>query len=143
MFAKAEWFERRKYGGWGVTPKCWQGWVYILAVLLSFVIIQAIPVLDLEFRLFLTLAWVIFLMIDIIPVMITLKKDEREHKNEALAERNAAWFMSTVLVLGVLYEIIISVLDHEILLNWFMVVALIGGVIVKSLSNYALDKRGV
>lgn len=29
MIAQKEWFGRRKYTGWGVTPKTWQGWVYI------------------------------------------------------------------------------------------------------------------
>lgn len=29
MFAKTEWFQKRKYGGWGLTPRTWQGWAYV------------------------------------------------------------------------------------------------------------------
>jgi len=75
--------------------------------------------------------------------MVTLKKDEREYKNEAIAERNAAWFMVLVLVIGILYEIILSGMNNEFSINWFVVLALFGGVIVKAVSNYNLDHKGV
>jgi len=26
MIGNPEWFQRRKYGGWGIFPKTWQGW---------------------------------------------------------------------------------------------------------------------
>ena len=29
MVGKPNWFKRRKYGGWGLTPATWQGWAYI------------------------------------------------------------------------------------------------------------------
>lgn len=38
MIARADWFRRRKYGGWGVSPRTWQGWAYIVAILLPFII---------------------------------------------------------------------------------------------------------
>ena len=44
MIAQASWFERRKYGGWGVTPKAWQGRVYLAITLGLFAIFQSIPV---------------------------------------------------------------------------------------------------
>jgi predicted Co/Zn/Cd cation transporter (cation efflux family) len=143
MIARPEWFKRRKYGGWGVTPKTWQAWVYMALVMGIIILIQAMPFWDDQQRVIITGFWVAFLMVDIIPVMVTLNRDEREYKNEAIAERNAAWFMSTVLVLGVLVELMLSALNQEILVDWFLVVALIGGLIVKSVSNYLLDKKGV
>ena len=74
--------------------------------------------------------------------MVTMKKDEREYKNEAIAERNASWFMVLVLVIGIMYEFVISGLNHELSINGFMVLALFGGAIVKGVSNYLMDKKG-
>lgn len=143
MIAKPEWFERRKYFGWGVTPRNWQGWVYTLAIIALLVIFQAMPNWDAQVRTAGTVLWAAFILLDILPIMVTLKKDEREYKNEAIAERNAAWFMVMILVIGILYEVVISGLYHEFSINWFMVLALFGGAIVKAVSNYNLDNKGV
>jgi hypothetical protein len=141
MIAQKKWFERRKYGGWGVSPKTWQGWVYIACILLPFMIFQALPFWTMQTRMIVTAAWLGFLFLDIVPVMIALPKDEREYKIEAIAERNAAWFMSLVLVIGVFYEIVKSSLAQELSVNIFLVFALFGGAIVKSISNYTLERK--
>lgn len=143
MIAQKEWFKRRKYGGWGVSPKTWQGWVYMLLVILPFVIIQGLPVWSMEARLLFTLVWLVFLFADIFPLMISLKRDERELKIEALAERNAAWFMSLVLVLGIVYETVVSALAQTFSVNIFIILALLGGAFVKSVSNYILEKESI
>lgn len=142
MIAKPEWFKPRKYSGWGVTPRSWQGWAYTLAILVPLVIFLAIPDLDSQIRTTGTVLWMAFVVLDLLPVMIMAKKDEREFKNEAIAERNASWFMVMVLVMGILYELLISGLSHELSINWFMVLALFGGAIVKGISNYRMDKKG-
>ncbi len=143
MIAKKSWFKRRKYGGWGVSPKSWQGWLYIALVILPFIIFQILPYWSTEIRVYVTLGWVVFLMLDILPIMITLRRDEREFKNEAVAERNAAWFMVMVLVIGLIYEILSSALNQDFQINWFLVVALFGGALIKTISNIYLDKKGV
>ena len=142
MIAQPEWFKQRKYSGWGVCPRNWKGWAYILAVIVPLVIFQAIPDLNVQVRTAGTVLWVAFVVLDILPVMVTMKKDEREYRNEAIAERNASWFMVLVLVIGILYEIVISGLSNELSINGFMVVALLGGAIVKGISNYRMDKKG-
>jgi len=142
MIAKPEWFNQRKYSGWGVTPRSWQGWAYSLAIIVVLVIFQAIPDLDAQVRTAGTVLWVVFVALDLLPIMVTMKKDEREYKNEAIAERNAAWFMVLVLVIGIVYEIVISSLSHELSINGFMVLALFGGAIVKGVSNYRMDRKG-
>jgi hypothetical protein len=142
MIAKPEWFNQRKYCGWGVTPRSWQGWVYTIGIFVPLVIFQALPDLDSQVRTAGTVLWVAFVVLDILPVMVTIKKDEREYKNEAIAERNASWFMVLVLVTGILYELVISGLSHEFSLNWFMILALFGGAVVKGISNYRMDKKG-
>ena len=141
MIGKAEWFKRRKYGGWGVSPKTWQGWVYVVAVLLPFIVFQALPFWNTTTRIAVTVFWLVFLMVDVNHIMMTLRRDEREHKIEAIAERNAAWFMAMVLVIGVVYQIISSALAQDLQVNWFMVVALFGGAIVKTISNIKLERK--
>ena len=141
MIARKEWFQRRKYGGWGVNPKTWQGWVYIAAILLLLAVFQALPFWSTQTRIIITIAWAVLLFIDIVPVMINLNRDEREHKIEALSERNAAWVMSLILVIGVFYELLTSSLNQEPSVNVFLVAALLGGVLTKSLSNYKLGRK--
>jgi ABC-type uncharacterized transport system permease subunit len=141
MIARSEWFGRRKYTGWGVTPRTWKGWVYTLVVLGIFVVFQALPFLDTQARTYLTIGWIVFLILDVGHVMVTLKRDEREHKIEAISERNAAWAIMVALVAGVLYQIVTSALNQEIKVDWFLVGALFVGLIVKSVSNFVLERR--
>lgn len=143
MIGKAEWFQRRKYGGWGISPKTWQGWVYVAVILLPFIAFQALPYWSKETRLLLTGVWISFLIMDVTHIMMTLKRDEREYKIEAIAERNAGWFMMMVLVIGLLYQIIRSALKQDIQIDWFLAVALFGGAIVKTISNIVLEKKAV
>lgn len=143
MIGKADWFQRRKYGGWGISPKTWQGWVYVLSILAPFVAFQAMPIWQESTRIIVTIGWLAFLMIDVNHIMFTLNRDEREHKIEAVSERNAAWFMALVLVAGIVYQIISSALNNSLQVNMFMVTALFGGAIVKTISNMYLEKRGV
>ena len=143
MIGKAHWFGRRKYGGWGISPKTWQGWVYMAIVILPYIVFQALPFWDNITRLIVTVLWLSFLMVDVNHIMFTMKRDEREYKMEAISERNAAWFMVLVLVVGVVYQIVSSALNKSFEVNWFMVIALFGGAIVKSISNIYMDKRGV
>jgi hypothetical protein len=141
MIARKDWFERRKYGGWGVSPKSWQGWVYIAFILIPFMVFQALPFWTMQTRMTITIIWMVFLFADLIPVMINLKRDEREYKIEAISERNAAWFMSLILVIGVFYEVVRSSLNQEVSVNIFLILALLGGAIVKSISNYILERE--
>jgi hypothetical protein len=141
MIARKDWFERRKYGGWGVSPRSWQGWVYIAFILIPFMVFQALPFWTMQTRVVITIIWMVFLFADLIPVMINLKRDEREHKIEAISERNAAWFMSLVLAIGIFYEVVRSSLNQKISVNIFLIIALLGGAIIKSLSNYMLERE--
>lgn len=143
MIARKEWFNRRKYGGWGVSPNCWQGWLYMAFVIIPFIIFQSLSYWTIEIRMTVTILWLAFLFLDIIPVMIFLKRDEREHQIEAISERNAAWFMSLVLVAGVLFELTKSALQQKISVNIFLIIALFGGALVKTISNLILEKRKI
>jgi hypothetical protein len=85
--------------------------------------------------------WVAFLLVDLVDVMWKMKKDEREVMHEAIAERNAAWGMMLVLVIGLLVELLYYSLQQKIYFDPVIVIALAVGVIVKSVTNYKLDRE--
>ncbi len=143
MIGNPKWFKRRKYTGWGITPKTWQGWLYISLILIPFIAFQAMPFWQATTRIYVTLVWAAFLIIDAGHIMVSLDKDELEYKIEAIAERNAAWVMMSVIITGILYELISSGLKKTLRINPFLVAALFGGMIVKSVTNYVLEKKGV
>lgn len=144
IIAKPEWFERRKYGGWGVGIKTWQGAVYLSLLFLSLFVIIIISYLFLKsiIAMFAFIGlWLLFLFVDLGPITWKLKRDEREIMHEAIAERNAAWGMMFVLVVGVLIELIYNIIINRIVyVNPFIVIALIVGIVIKSITNYKLEK---
>jgi hypothetical protein len=141
VFANPNWFTRRKYGGWGLGIKSWQGIVYILGVLAPFAVFQMLPYWSSNTRLIVTGIWILFLSIEVIDIMRKLNKDEREKIHEAIAERNALWGVMTVLVIAMLYQIFKSALIQTIDIDWWIVIALFAGMIIKTISNYRLEKE--
>ncbi len=141
MIGKPEWFQRRKYGGWGLHPKDWRGWVYILAFAIPIIVFQAIPIWNLEFRLVITGIWALILIIDTIDLFIKLKKDEREKIHEAIAERNAMWTISAILAIGIAFQVAVSAVRQQMLVDYWLIAALVSGLIVKAMTNYYLDRK--
>jgi len=140
MIGRPEWFQKRKYGGWGVTPKTWQGWAYMLFVVLPVYAMQYIGVSGGSMFIF-TLAWIVVVILDLIDVMQKLKMDEREKQIEAIAERNSAWAMVAVLTLGIGYQVASSVVRQSVSVDPFLVTALMAGAIVKAASNIHLERK--
>jgi hypothetical protein len=139
MIGKPEWFKRRKYTGWGIMPK-----TFYTAVFLTLIVgFHAIPSLDNQTRTIGTIIWLAVIGIDSIDIMVNLKKDERSHMHEAVAERNAAWFMAIVLALGVAYQGISSGLQQRLYVDPILVIALFGGLMVKAGSNLYLERKGL
>lgn len=142
MIARKEWFGRRKYTGWGVTPRTWQGWFYIVVAVSLLMWAQSAFPGDEKIKSIIALVWLVLLMIDIIPLMFKIKKDEREVQVEAISERNAAWTMVLVLSIWVIYDAVHATLNQSIAeINWFVLGALLGGALVKSITNYILEKE--
>lgn len=141
MIGKPDWFKRRKYGGWGLYPAKWQGWVYIAAFVLFIFIFQSIPYWNVTTRIIVTCAFVLILLIDTIDIMFRLKKDEREKIHEAIAERNAMWIMVFVLAFGLAYQIAQSAVQQKLEFDWVIVIALVLALIVKAATNIYLDKK--
>jgi len=141
MIGKANWFTRRKYMGWGIYPKTWQGLVYVFIFILLVVLVQLLPI-SVNAKLITTIVLVALLLVDVVHIMLTMKKDERETKHEAIADRNALWVLLLVLIVGILYQTIttsLKGLTPEV--DYFLIAAILGAVIAKGLTNYYLDHK--
>ena len=141
MFGKPEWFARRKYGGWGLTPKTREGWLYIGAIILPLAIFQALPFWSANERMLVTTGWVAFVAFDVLDIMFRMKKDERETLHEAIAERNAAWVMVVALALGILYQAVSGALSGALYIDPVLIVVLFAGLAAKAITNFKLSKE--
>jgi len=141
MLGKPSWFMRRKYTGWGFTPKTWQGWVYILVMILPFIIITEIGKFGQAGTIFM-IVWAIIFIFDFIHILINLKMDERERIHEAIAERNALWIIITVLVIGLGYQTAVGVAaQNTFTADPVILAALVAGLLAKIISNIYLDRK--
>jgi hypothetical protein len=142
MLGNPSWFVRRKYLGWGIMPKTWQGWVYLVVILIPVFVIQFFPGLNDGARNGLLMGWAALICIDIIDIMRRMKYDERDKLHEALAERNALWIVILVLVIGFAYRAAQSaVLEGKPTLDPVILSALIAGLIAKAATNFYLDHK--
>lgn len=140
MIGNPRWFEIRKYGGWGITPKTWQGWLYVLAMVAPILFILVAP-WSTSIRFTAGIIWILIICIDAIDIMIHIKKDEREQFHEALAERNASWVMTFALVCGLLYQVYRSIISGFFSIDPLLIIVLIGGALTKLLTFlYLKDK---
>ncbi len=141
MFAKQGWFKRRKYTGWGLTPASWQGWLYILVIIAPLIAVQEIDSIPGSVRLWFMLGWAAVIAVDLIDTMRKLPTDEREKIHEALAERNALWTILIVLTVGVAYQAAQTAIRGQVLIDPFIIAALLLATATKAISNYYLDHK--
>lgn len=143
MINKAAWFQSRKYGGWGLSPKTWQGWIYILVAIIPFGILQYIPFETAEGRLAAMIVWAAVLLLDAIHIMTHLDRDEREYKIEAISERNSAWAMVLTVVIGAAYQSLNSLGAETANVDPFLIAVLVVGVLVKAISNIYYSRKSL
>ncbi len=141
MIGKAKWFKRRKYGGWGLSPKTWQGWAYLAVLIGLCAIIQFFPVGDAQQKTIAILVLVFLVILDVIDIMIHLPMDERDRLHEAAAERNALWVMLSVLVAGVGYQAATSLSSEGPQIDPVIIIAILAAVIAKAITNIYLDRK--
>lgn len=141
MIGKPKWFTRRKYGGWGICPKSWQGWAYIMVFLIPFAIFQSLPFWSIEVRVIATAIWLIIIAADTIDISLKMKKDERDKVHEAIAERNALWIMIPLLAVGFAYKMAASAVTGRIEIDYWIAAALILGLAAKAITNIYLDRK--
>lgn len=144
MLGNPKWFKKRKYTGWGLTPIAWQGWVYVGALLFSIFFVTLVTVwLKIQplYQIGILLLMLALIVIETVSISARINSDERETAHEALAERNAAWAMVVVLIGGIIFQAIMSLLHSRLYVDPFIIAAVLGGVISKGISNwYYLDK---
>jgi hypothetical protein len=143
MIGNGNWFERRKYGGWGLTPKTWQGWAYIAAFIAIVSGVQYLPMFTVDTKMYLTYGLTAIICLDIVHMMCTVKKDELETKMEAIAERNAAWTMVLITAVAIVVQAIQSAISNRLAIDWYLFAIIFAGAIVKSVTNYWLERKGI
>jgi hypothetical protein len=141
MFGKPEWFERRKYSGWGLTPKTREGWLYIAAIILPLLAFQALPFWDAQVRMYAAAGWAAFVAFDVLDIMFRMKKDEREEMHEAIAERNAAWVMVVAIAAGLVYQAVSSSVAGVPYFDPVLAFALFAGLAAKAYTNWKLSRE--
>jgi len=140
MFGKPSWFQRRKYGGWGIFPKTWQGWIYIAVAIAIFMIIQHLPFGDMQTKVVAMLVVAAIIVMDLIHIMARLPMDERDRIHEAIAERNALWAIVAALAAGIGWQTSTSA-QNNLQIDPFIIVALVVGLIAKAITNIYLDRK--
>jgi hypothetical protein len=146
MIGKPKWFQRRKYSGWGLTPKTWQGWAYIAAIIVICILIQYIPLGGLttdenQVRIIATLIVAAIFALDIIHIMARMPNDERDRIHEAIAERNSLWVILIVLAAGIGWQAAVSAITSNVQIDPVIIAALIFGTFAKAITNIYLDKK--
>ena len=131
MIGNPKWFNLRKYTGWGLTPNCWQGWLYVAIFIIPFIIFDSVS-LNQNFKNIFTPIWIAVFLIDIFHIMTQIKKDERERLHEAIADRNALWF--------IMFALIIWVITKQIFDPIFFI-AIIGAMLVKAGTQFYLRDK--
>jgi hypothetical protein len=76
MIGKKEWFTTRRYTGWGLRPKTWQGWLYVLVAVIVIFFLQSQTFWDWDpqTRTLLTAGWVVLIFLDSLHIMFSLRK---------------------------------------------------------------------
>ncbi|EKD23749.1 MAG: hypothetical protein ACD_81C00186G0003 [uncultured bacterium] len=142
MIGNPKWFSRRKYTGWGFTPKTWQGWVYIAVIMLPIAIVASVNPEGTWTSVFLII-WALVFAVDFIHIMVGMRKDERERIHEAIAERNALWAILAVLIFALAYQTASGIAAHALTPTFdpFILAAIIAAVIAKAATNIYLDRK--
>jgi len=143
MIGKPAWFQRRKYTGWGMTPKTWQGWVYIIVIIAPLALFQAFPLENQSVEQALIIGWAVIFALDFIHIMTHLDRDEREYKIEAISERNSAWAMILVIIVGVGYQAATSVVSKGSEVDPILLITLVAGVLTKAISNFYYSRKSL
>jgi asparagine N-glycosylation enzyme membrane subunit Stt3 len=142
MLGKPQWFKRRKFTGWGLTPATWQGWVYIIALVAPFAVFQAFAKhFEAKTVILVGTIWAALLIVEVARLMAGLLLDERERLHEAMAERNALWAILVILVGGYMYRAAISEGATLATIDPLVLVAVVIGLAVKALTNIYLEKK--
>lgn len=140
MIGKTQWFQTRKYGGWGLSPKTKEGWIYIGVFVGLVALIQNLPISE-SIKTIATTIMVVVLIVDVLDIMIRQSKDEREAFHEAVSERNASWAMVASLIAIFGYHSIKQALQGSQSPDMTLLIPIFVGAIAKALTNLYLRNK--
>jgi hypothetical protein len=105
MIGKPEWFTYRKMG-WGITPKTWQGWVYIAAVTAVTFTIGKMPLFQ-AYRLPILLTFCGLVLLDVGAIMVAMGRfhDERDRWHQLVIERNCSFTAVAAITAVIIYQV--------------------------------------
>ena len=102
MFARAEWFTSRSTG-WGVAPRTWQGWAYLLVFTAIFIALAGSPLSETAKQILMGFLGA-FILVDIVAVWVRMGRhqDERFRMHQLIIERNCSFaaVFSVIAVIG-------------------------------------------
>jgi len=124
-----------------LVPKTWQGWVYVLAFIVLVLLVNFLPI-ALKVKLIITIIIIAIFLVDVVHILLTMPKNAEEIKQEAIADRNALWGLLVVLILGLIYQSIISAINNTWLqVDYFLVIAILTAAIIRGITFYYLERE--
>ena len=143
MIGKPEWFTYRIFG-WGLRPRTWQGWVYVVVFVALFMGTASMPIPETTKM---SIMWVLMgiLIINAVHIMTSLHKfhDERQNLHHLIIERNVSLAAVLALVGVALLQtyqnrgITVSGLPFD----WSIAVILGVMVLTKGISTFYVNKK--
>jgi len=104
MLGRPEWFTYR-LAGWGLAPRTWQGWVYILGFMGVWGVIRLLPLAE-GVRDALSFSVVGLLVMDVISMWARMGRhhDERERLHQLIIERNCSVAAVFAVIAAMVYQ---------------------------------------
>lgn len=156
MISKPEWWTYRKFG-WGLAPKTWHAWAYIIIFLGVVFGTQGLALRGFiahEMAFGLTMIATVVVVIDTLHTMFQLPRvhDERQNKHQLIIEKNSSYAAIFALIVLALYDSIqysLKVMDGYvptgielyIPFDWRIGVVLLVMVLAKGMTSYYVEKR--
>lgn len=156
MISKPEWWTYRKMG-WGLAPKTWHAWAYILVFvgLVGFFNgLAYLNILTYEMAQGLSMILTFLVVADTLHTMFSLPKvhDERQNKHQLVIERNSSYAAIFALMVLALYDSIqysLKVMDGYvptgiemyIPFDWRIGVVLLAMVLAKGVSSWYVERK--
>ncbi len=131
MIGNPKWFNIRKYSGWGLTPNCPKGWLYLACFIIPVAIINSLTI-NQNIKNIISIIIIGLLILDVLHIMTQIKSDERERLHEAIADRNALWF----LLFGLISWAFIKQITDP-----FFIGILIGATVIKAITQFYLRDK--
>lgn len=141
MIGKPKWFTYKLFG-WGIRPKTWQGWLYILAWIILVVLAGILPLSEMIKGLIITIL-IIVIVVDSLHILSQLGKyhDERQKSHQATGDRNACYAAIAAILIIVVYQTLgLNIVFSDIPFDSSIILVLIVMGVTKGISTIVLNK---